>query len=125
MKATLACELNPGDMFQINRYSFSPTYVMDRDTKIGVMAHELSSETTITLPHYDIVFKKGGLTMYVLYKSNDDYILTTRENYDAYLRDANKFTVFKRSHGFNTLLDVENFIRLYLKIDPLDIEVIK
>lgn len=58
MKATLACELNPGDMFQINRYSFSPIYVMDRDTKIGVVAHELSSNATITLPHYDIVFKK-------------------------------------------------------------------
>lgn len=58
MKATLACELNPGDMFQINRYSFSPTYVMDRDTKIGIVAHELSSETPVILDHYDIVFKK-------------------------------------------------------------------
>ena len=63
--------------------------------------------------------------MYVLYKNNDDYVLTTRENYDARIRDANKLTVFKRSHGFNTILDVENFIRLYFKIDPSDIEVIK
>lgn len=63
--------------------------------------------------------------MYVLYKNFGDYVLTTRENYDAYIRDANKFIVFKRSHGFNNLLDVENFIRLYLKIDLSDIEVIE
>lgn len=63
--------------------------------------------------------------MYVLYKNFDDYILTTRENYDARIRDANKLTVFKRSHGFNKLLDVQNFIREYLKIDLSDVEVIK
>ena len=63
--------------------------------------------------------------MYVLYKSNDDYILTTRENYDARIRDANKLTVFKRSHGFKTLSDVQNYIKEYLKIDLSDVEVIK
>lgn len=63
--------------------------------------------------------------MYVLYKNNDDYVLTTRENYNAYICDANKLTVFKRSHGFNTLSDVQNYIKEYFKIDPSDIEVIK
>lgn len=63
--------------------------------------------------------------MYVLYKNSDDYILTTRENYDAYIRDANKLTVFKRSHGFKTLSAVQKYIKKYFKIDLSDVEVIK
>ena len=63
--------------------------------------------------------------MYVLYKNFDDYVLTTRENYDARIRDANKLTVFKRSHGFNTLSDVQNFIQEYFKMDLSDVEVIE
>lgn len=63
--------------------------------------------------------------MYVLYKNNDDYILTTRENYDAYICDVYELTVFKHSHGFNTLSDVQDFIKEYFKIDPSDIEVIE
>ena len=63
--------------------------------------------------------------MYVLYKNNDDYILTTRENYDAPIRDVHKLTLFKRSRGFNTLSDVQNYIKEYFKIDLSDVEVIK
>lgn len=63
--------------------------------------------------------------MYVLYKNFDDYVLTTRENYDAYICNANKFTVFKRSHGFKTLSDVQNYVKEYFKMDISDVEVIK
>lgn len=63
--------------------------------------------------------------MYVLYKNNDDYVLTTRENYESRIRDANKFTVFKRSHGFNKLSDVQNYIKKYFKMDLSDVEVIE
>lgn len=63
--------------------------------------------------------------MYVLYKNHDDYVLTTRENYYARIRDVHRLTLFRRSHGFNTLSDVENFIKEYLKIDLSDIEVIE
>ena len=63
--------------------------------------------------------------MHVLYKNNDDYVLTTRENYDARIRDGRKMTLFKRSHGFNTLSDVQNYIKEYFKIDLSDVAVIK
>ena len=63
--------------------------------------------------------------MYVLYKNNDDYILTTRENYDARIHGIHRLTLFRRSHGFNTLSDVQNCIKEYLKIDLSDIEVIE
>lgn len=63
--------------------------------------------------------------MYVLYKNFDDYVLTTRENYDARIRDANKLTVFRHSHGFNTLSDVQNYIKEYFKMDLSDVEMIK
>ena len=63
--------------------------------------------------------------MYVLYKNFDDYVLTTRENYDARIRDANKLTVFKRSHGFKTLSAIQNYIKEYFKMDLSDVEVIK
>ena len=63
--------------------------------------------------------------MYVLYKSNEDYVLTTRENYDARIRDVHRLTLFKRSHGFKTLSAVQNYIKEYFKIDLSDVEVIK
>ena len=63
--------------------------------------------------------------MYVLYKNGNDYVLTTRENYEAYICDVYELTVFKRSHGFKTLSDVQNYIKEYLKIDLSDVEVIK
>ena len=63
--------------------------------------------------------------MYVLYKNFDDYVLTTRENYDARIRDANKLIVFKRSHGFKTLSAIQNYIKEYFKMDLSDVEVIK
>ena len=63
--------------------------------------------------------------MNVLYKNKDDYVLTTRENYDARIRDVHRLTLFKCSHGFNSLLDVQNFIREYFKIDLSDVEVIE
>ena len=63
--------------------------------------------------------------MYVLYKNFDDYVLTTKENYESRIRDANKLTVFKRSHGFKTLSDVQDFIREYFKMDLSDVEVIE
>ena len=63
--------------------------------------------------------------MYVLYKNLDDYVLTTRENYEARIRDARKLTVFRRSRGFNTLSDVQNYIKEYFKMDLSDVEVIK
>ena len=63
--------------------------------------------------------------MYVLYKNNEDYVLTTRENYEARIRDVHKLTLFRRSNGFNTLSDVQNYIKKYLKIDLSDVEVIE
>lgn len=63
--------------------------------------------------------------MYVLYKNHDDYVLTTKENYDARICDANRLTLFRRSNGFNTLSDVQNYIKEYFKIDLSDIEVIE
>ena len=63
--------------------------------------------------------------MYVLYKNNEDYVLTTRENYEAYICDIYKLTFFRRSNGFNTLSDVQNYIKEYLKIDLSEVEVIK
>ena len=63
--------------------------------------------------------------MYVLYKNYDDYILTTRENYDAYIRDVHRLTLFRHSHGFKTLSDVQNYIKKYFKIDLSGVEVIK
>lgn len=63
--------------------------------------------------------------MYVLYKNFDDYVLTTRENYDARIRDVHRLTLFRHSHGFNRLSDVQNYIKEYFKIDLSDVEVIK
>ena len=63
--------------------------------------------------------------MYVLYKNGNDYVFTTRENYDARICNAHKLTLFKRSNGFNSLLDVQDFIREHSKIDLSEVEVIE
>ena len=63
--------------------------------------------------------------MYVLYKNLDDYVLTTRENYESRICDVRKLTVFRRSRGFNSFSDVQNYIKEYFKMDLSDVEVIK
>lgn len=54
----LANELKPGDKFRITRHSFSPIYVYDYETKIGINAHTVKPDGSIhyvTIGHYDTV----------------------------------------------------------------------
>lgn len=56
----LGRELKPGDKFRMTRHPFSVEYTADYYTKIGISAHGVKPDGTmsyITVGHYDTVYK--------------------------------------------------------------------
>ena len=48
---------------------------------------------------------KKGNTIYYIYKENGVYKLTTKQNFDAYVMDANKITKFDGFTSANQIID--------------------
>ena len=53
---------------------------------------------------------KKGNTIYYIYKDNGQYKLTTKQNFDAYIMDANKVAKF---NGFTNSQQVVDYMKKY------------
>ena len=63
---------------------------------------------------------------YVMWKTlAEDFVMTTRENYNARISDANKVCVFKKSEGFLSFEDALDCARQWCHVTADDVEIIQ